>query len=367
MLVACLLVLTFSLQISCSTRSGFVRQCSPRTTSNSSPNIITASSPDSGFKALCLELNKEIKEFAMNQLGLEGSYSYVNFSDYEIKNWPDFVPFHCKNWDEQAVKDLRVALPNLIFKPRPFSGRKPFASDNSMEFRTMNRRKLLDKLVVLFNNQTGLGIKRVPWVQYHLRDWPLGVSFRADHWRSPEVLALSRHLDRIKFVKIEGNERRTVTYTDGTCAEIRGQNHQAYLLDGQPRPLNRRKRASRRRHVSTDESDFESSDSEMELASSDSESVQHETTAPDSSHNSNRNVDNLIEDDSEDFGIISEEDELITGVASETPIEDKEVGIVKFGSSECYTDELLRDYDPNMDTFFDPEIESFLNVSKLTK
>ena len=366
MLVACLLVLLSV--ISCSTRSGLVRRCSPQTISNSSTISLSSTieyeeDNNNSFKTLCLSLSQDIKRFAMNQLGLVGSHSCINFSDYNIENWPVFVPFHCKNWDEQAVKDLRTALPTLIFKPKIFIGTRPKASDNSMEFRIMNCRKLLDKMIELFNEQTGLKVRRVPWSQYHLRGWPVGVSVRADRWTSPEVLAIYRHLDRIKFVQIIGNRIRNVTFTDGTTANVDDLNQSIAVK-------NRRKRKA---HHSDDESEQESTHENQNISenrdnSSNSEVNQHsqdENALEEEYHNTNT-TNELEDDDEDDLDIIVEEDELIQGANSSDSSPTLRAASAETDTLSDFDNfmiESLKDYNPDLDSFYDAEISN--SFSKL--
>lgn len=387
MLVACLLALALSLQISCSTRSGLFRRCIPRTTSNASPHPAeNDENPNLDFKMTCLELSREIKALAMSQLGLSGSASNINYSDYEILNWPQFVPFHFKNWDEQAVEDLRAALPSLLFKPFTSARRRGSTpSDASMEFRIMNRRKLLDKLVILFNQQTGLRVGRVPWCQYHLKNWPVGVGLRADRWNASEVLAVYRHIDRIRFVKIIGDEVRTITYTDGKYIAVDARHNPINPHDNRPRRRrlpNLRRRRSRNNYYSDQESEFvesesendivansESSDSENENenVNSDSEAVQPETTH---SSSSNHPTTHQCYNDDFDFGIDFDEEEAILDSApssAEKTIPEsvtsptEHVVVVTAVEDE---DAELRQYDPNLDNFYETEFNDFLALFK---
>lgn len=213
--------LVFLVIFTCACASRYPRrQCSPRTITNLSPSPVVPDERDSTereeIKLACIELTREIKNFAAEQLGLSPTAS-INLSEYEIENWPEFVPAHYRNWDRKALEELQAVLPSLLFRKRTSRRSTNFIDDN----RKKSRRELLDRLVESFREQTGSNASRISWTQYNLIGWPAGVSLRFDRLTCAEVLAVWRHFDSIKFVPLgRGDEKRKVIYSDGTQEEF---------------------------------------------------------------------------------------------------------------------------------------------------
>lgn len=251
--------LIFSLQISCSLRSVLVRKCKNRIGTEIHSNLSSREDYPAAqieFEAYCPEacskLRQEIITLAKGQLGLGGSLSLFDFDNYEIENWPEFVPFSIRLWDRQAYQDLKSALPNLIFKPKQLIVTR--RSRNTKIFisnRMINRSKLAAKLLDLFNEQTNSRSKCIKWQLYNIINWPVGVSLHMNHFSAIEVLTVFRHLDRIRFVKVAEGETRTVTYADGTV--LNAENLENWRLK-----YNRNRNIKRKR----DESETETDESE---------------------------------------------------------------------------------------------------------
>ena len=220
-----LLLLLFSQQILCSQRFNPVGKGRKQTEiSNPSERVVEDSWSHVSkidFKAYCpkacLALKNLINLHAKNQLGLDERSTKFDFNHYKIENWPEFVPLIPSLWDEKAYNDIKEALPTLVFKPKePVITRRSSNEKVLVRNRIINRSKLASKLLNLFNEQTRKNSPFIQWRYYHLIDWPVGVSLHVNHLSAIEVLVVSRHLDRIKFVKVLQGETRTVTFTDGT-------------------------------------------------------------------------------------------------------------------------------------------------------
>lgn len=187
------------------------------------------------FHQRCLNLSNEIKDFAMKQLGLEGKRKQINYSDYNITNWPVLVPFRFKYWDEQAVADLRAALPTMIFVKR-LGTEYLFSSDRYA--RDKNRRLILDMFLESFRKQTQKYTSSyIKWSQYHLKGWPRNVKLESSYWNCYEIMTLYRQLDNIKFVPVLPGQARVITYSDGglEMANNRKRKFRAESDDGQNR------------------------------------------------------------------------------------------------------------------------------------
>ena len=182
------------------------RRCSPRTSTRSSPRYTeTFEEGNTVTRQAFFELYRDIKVMAIQQLRLRSNK--ITLEDWEIENWPRFVPYHPKNWDQQAFRAVMAVQHQLKFKHKT-------ALSPVDDSRTVRRRQLLDEIVAIFNAQTGKAGKRVEWTRYHLEGWPRGVSLRSDRFNSSEILKLSRCLHKIKFIPIVGNERRRISYID---------------------------------------------------------------------------------------------------------------------------------------------------------
>lgn len=327
--IICFLI--FSLQISCTLRPIYVRKCKNYINNEISstlplPSIESFPSTQIEFKAHCPEactgLRHDIIALAKRQLRLGGSISSFDFDNYEIDNWPDFVPFCIRLWDKQAYDDLRSALPSLIFKPK-----KPVITKRSGNIkvfipnRMINRSKLADKLLELFNEQTYSRSQFIKWSSYHLINWPVGVSLHMNHFSAIEVLAVYRHLDRIRFVKVAKGETRTVTYTDGTVVNA------SELEDWKSKRKFKRKRAKK---DTADESETEAEAEEYETFSN---SKVNDNTKQTSENTNIQIPANIFNDDFYD----PEFDEIIS--IFDDPIEDNEGTMVNFDT--------LRQYDPD--------------------
>lgn len=165
----------------------------------------------SGFKKACIELTRKIKAAAIEQLGLTCLVSDFNFTDYYIKNWPELVPYRFVNWDQQAFDDLQELLPVLKFELKPAHLRNLPNCETMKEY----RRTLLDHLVRIFNEQTGLASSRVKWVEWNMVGWPADTNLDMSRLNCSEILTIWRNIDSIRFVALKEGETRYVKFTDG--------------------------------------------------------------------------------------------------------------------------------------------------------
>ena len=162
------LLISFPLDSSAASSSGqnlshesnFQRRCSPRTSTRSSPqHTETFEEGNTVTRQVFFELYRDIKVMAIQQLRLRSNK--ITLEDWEIENWPRFVPYHPKNWDQQAFRAVKAVQHQLKFKHKT-------ALSPVDDSRTVRRRRLLDEIVAIFNAQTGMTGKRVEWTRYHL-------------------------------------------------------------------------------------------------------------------------------------------------------------------------------------------------------
>lgn len=165
------------------------------------------------FKEACNKLACEIRNCAIQQLNLDTTH-WLNLAEYEIENWPLFVSVHPKGWDRQAYKDLRAALPSMIFKEAQITtNSNTFAENNSKKA----KEKLSEKILKIFQEQTGSKSTAVKYSFYNIVGWPVGIDRRVDTMTFPEILAVSRALDSIKILPIgENDQTRYIIYSDGS-------------------------------------------------------------------------------------------------------------------------------------------------------
>lgn len=195
---------------SASNNGALLPRCKPNPPNLEDDDSISRAS----FDRKCSNLNNEIKDFAMNQLGLKGNRSEFHFTNYNITNWPKFVPMRYINWDEQALVDLKAALPTMIFVKRLDTEILKSSKYYTMA-REKNRRMLLDMFLESFRRQTQIkNTSYIMWSRYHLIGWPPNVKQQPDRWNGSEMLVLYRNLDNIKFEPILRGQKPTVSYAD---------------------------------------------------------------------------------------------------------------------------------------------------------
>lgn len=161
---------------------------------------------------------------AASQLKLKSS-SDINFTDYKIKNWPEFVSVSYRKWIPETIKLTRKAVPDLQFirkqQDTAESRSKNKESCNVLTDRIGKRRKLLNRLVQKFQDQVSSIRKKVLWSSIHITGWPVGIHLRADRWNVHQVFEISKAFDHIKFSLIKPGEKPTVTFSDGSKVELK--------------------------------------------------------------------------------------------------------------------------------------------------
>lgn len=318
-----ILFLIFSLQSFCALQPVYVRKCKNHINNEISSTLPSIEAIE--FKAHCPEactgLRHEIIALAKRQLRLGGSTSFFDFDNYEIENWPEFVPSCIRLWDKKAYDDLRSALPSLIFKPKsPVITKRSGNTKVFIPNRMINRSKLSVKLLESFNEQTNSRSQIIKWLSYHIINWPVGVSLHVNHFSAIEVLTVYRHLDRIRFVKVAKGETRTVTYTDGT------------VVNASELKNRKSKRKLKRKRAEKDESETETEAEAEEYETSSNYKVND--NAKQTSENTNIQIPaNIFNNEFYD----PEFDEIIN-IFNE-PIEDNEGTMINFDT--------LRQYDPD--------------------
>lgn len=176
-----------------------------------------ASFESEDLEARCLEMFLKISMKAKEQLGLDSS---VGLKNLDVDGWPPFVSVQKTSWDEMALKDLKEALPFMIFKLRPYGSSK---NSEKMTRLDLCRLELRAMLLEKFNEGRGLfqdSFDAIRWKDYHLKGWPRGISSLNGQWTFPELLAIYHSIDGITWEAVKEGETRTVTYTDGTIEEL---------------------------------------------------------------------------------------------------------------------------------------------------
>lgn len=169
------------------------------------------------FETIREKLEIRIYSRAMKQMQITGP---VRLNWCCIENWPPFVPTRSDLWDEQAVMDLEIARPKLIFKLLP-SFQPEKERQRSIE-QANNKTKLLVILLDIFNKQTKfIPIKLIPWPQTHLHGWPVQVPSSPGGWKALDLLKIYRNLHCIRFELMSPGERRVIWYDDGTLKRFK--------------------------------------------------------------------------------------------------------------------------------------------------
>jgi hypothetical protein len=196
-----------------STRSKSKTLSSSRIKTLSNSTVRSESSRSLSLLDRARQVNEDIKEFARLQLNLP-PLSVVDFTNYKIENWPEFVSRSPRCWDGPIISELQTVLPTFKFVP---ISKKIISEFDSEHGKKLCRRKVLDLLLAEFNSQTGESSSRISWQKYHVHCWPLNVNSRPDRWNWSEIRSIYRNLKSIKFYPVEGNEARTITYSNGEC------------------------------------------------------------------------------------------------------------------------------------------------------
>lgn len=162
----------------------------------------------------CQEMDTLIKSIASKQLKspLNDHLSY-----YEIQNWPQFCSLNFKHWDQQALDDIKAALPTLIFKESDRINARKDSFRAVKENRTKMSVVLLNHFRAQVENQD---IPHIPWSQCHVLGWPPGVSIYCSYWKATDMQAIYRNLRLISWQKVQAGEIWTVFYSDGSSEPI---------------------------------------------------------------------------------------------------------------------------------------------------
>lgn len=168
---------------------------------------------------LSLEVYRRIKTRVMDQLNFSDRLSFkFILTDYKISNWPDFVSFDLCDWDEKSMIDILAAIPYLEFTKITTDEKQTYSYFS--KYRKSEMPKIMALLYKKFIDQTKLtSLTSIPWSEIHLKGWPLGISDYSSSrcFTLSEMLAISRGISRITFVPIQGEEKPTITYIDGSC------------------------------------------------------------------------------------------------------------------------------------------------------
>lgn len=187
--------------------------CSDEILSSDIRTTVDNSSYDFNFNCLRLNLHNEI----MARLN---SHLNINLNNvirhYEINNWPDFVSFNLNEWNEEDMNEIRFVLPTITFTELSSSK----ANTNRTKFVGIEISKINALLLAKLKSQN-VGVlescTKLHWCKYHLKGWPEGVSDHSNSlkFKRPEMLAIRRGIDTIRFIPISKGEERTITYTNG--------------------------------------------------------------------------------------------------------------------------------------------------------
>lgn len=140
-------------------------------------------------------LELEIKSVAALKLGIDSSLdSYLDLSNFEIENWPPFIPPYSEYWDNRSLIDLKEKMALFSFKKLPKTARRYSLIDQY-------KSSILDLLLERLNTQTDEHVKfdSIPWNSYNLSGWPSCVSIFHDLWGFTEFLNIHRQLNDIEF------------------------------------------------------------------------------------------------------------------------------------------------------------------------